>query len=226
MWLEYNTVMKIYGNISLGDWWYFLGYFAADGSIYANKNGNWYVALHSADRQIIADIARVFDFTNKIEARRNKNSGGICYRIQVGSKTLSNALRDLGFASNKTSRLPSLAIPKNAEPHFVRGYFDGDGHVWSGTIHGNRKTSHQTLQVGFTSCSEEFLLFLKKTLSHRLKTTGSIMHIRGKNASRLQYSKKNSLQLFDFMYNTKIPSSICLLRKYRVFEGYVNKLRT
>jgi len=102
-------------------------------------------------------------------------------------------LRSLGVNDLKahTMRMPN--IPKKYIRNFIRGYFDGDGHVWSGLIHKDRKNSKITLQTGLTSCSELFLRDLQNRLQKLGLGKGSLYAQR--NYFRLNYSLKNSLIL-------------------------------
>lgn len=46
---------------------YVLGYFAADGSMYKNKNGSAYIAFYSADLELVTSIKKIIGIQNAIE---------------------------------------------------------------------------------------------------------------------------------------------------------------
>ena len=108
--------------------------------------------------------------------------------------------------------------------HFVRGYFDGDGNVWTGDVHKERKTKLLVLRVVFTSCSKNFLDLLRLKLAEFNILQGVLRKGSG-NYYRLQYSIRNSLKLYDFMYNDYDTSNLFLRRKKDVFEKY-KRMRT
>ena len=53
--------------------------------------------------------------------------------MQISNSTISKDLENLGMVANKSLILafPTF-ISKELMPHFIRGYFDGDGCVWEG----------------------------------------------------------------------------------------------
>ena len=145
--------------------------------------------------------------------------------MQIGSFERCNDLRKLGFRENKTKSLTVPHVPKKYFSSFVRGYFDGDGHVWAGLMNKKRVVPTKAIITVFTSCS---LIFLKK-LQRRLAESGingGVIRTADKNYSRLTYSIKSSLKLYDFMYNKSVleKTTLFLKRKKIVFEKY-KKLR-
>jgi len=203
---------------------YILGFFAADGNLSINKRGGCYMSFHSKDRQIISDIRRALASKNKISKRIDKKSKGVFYRLQIGSKEIVSILCFMGFSASKTKHLPFPNIPRNMSAHFVRGYFDGDGNIWQGEVHKERKTKHKVLQLAFTSGAFDFLEQLKCQLHDLLLTEGS--HVVSKRGpySRLQYSTKDALKIYDFMYNT-CTFYIYLKRKKKQFDKNIRSMR-
>ena len=197
---------------------YVLGFFAADGYLTLNKTGGRYFSIQISDKQHLVNIRKLLASGHKIAVRYS--NGKKFYRLQIGSKEFYNDLGRLGFTVKKSHVMNIPNVPQKFFSSFVRGYFDGDGNIWIGLVHKERKTSHMTLLTAFTSCSKQFLTGLKTSLSTRLGVKGSLVTLatNRKNPSyRLQYSKKDSLQLFKFMYNN---STIHLERKRRRFEWF------
>jgi len=203
---------------------YVLGFFAADGNLSINKRGGCYFSFHSKDRQIIIDIRNALSSDNKVSKRVDRKTAKIFYRLQLGSKEIVQTLQGIGFSTNKTRHLPFLNVAATMISHFVRGYFDGDGNIWQGEVHKKRKTKHKVLQLAFTSGAYGFLSQLKCCLHELLGTEGS--HVLSKIGpySRLQYSTKDALKIYDFMYNTKTPF-MCLKRKKRQFDKHILGMR-
>lgn len=203
---------------------YILGFLFADGTITCTKRGTHYVAFHSADQTLLHSMALVMDATQKI-SRRSERSGYV-YRLQIGSKEMVQDLLDCGLVVGKARQMRLPKIPKRLFGDFVRGYFDGDGNVWCGKIHTDRKASSTTISVAFTSASHEFLVDLQRQLKNLGIFGGSTYELKSKNCSRLSFGKLDSLKLYEIMYNTGAPDTLYLKRKKRVFEGFLHKMRT
>jgi intein/homing endonuclease len=202
---------------------YVLGFFAADGNLSINKRGGCYISFHSKDKQIILDIKRAMGSNNKVSKRINKINNNELFRLQIGSKNIVNDLIKMGFSTSKTKHLPFPYIPQKLLSHFVRGYFDGDGNIWKGEVHKERKTKLVVLQLVFTSGSYLFLHQLKTSLNHILGTNGSHVILKNGAFSRLQFSTKDALKIYNFMYNTNIP--LCLKRKKSQFDKHIKNMR-
>lgn len=207
---------------------YVLGFFFADGTITKNKNGSSYFVIQISDQILLENIRKALGSEHKISKRIHLKYDSIFYRLQIGSKELIDGLKQLGVVPNKTSRMKFPDIPERYTGSFIRGYFDGDGNVWSGQIHKKRATQRLTILTAFTSCSKDFLLDLQETCSKYKLGNGSLFKIKNSNAYRLQYSAKDSIILFNLMYGKPIYKGLFLERKKRVFEEFTEsqKLRS
>lgn len=196
---------------------YVLGFFLADGGMTINSRGGHFITFYSADRDILNKIQGVMKSEHKL-SRRSEGSGGV-YRFQIGSKEIFNDLLKLGCDVKKTNRLKLPEIPKRYVGQFVRGYFDGDGNVWMGIIHKNRKIKTPVIQVAFTSGSKNFLKDLRLLLQRQGVRGGSVYTSKKGSFSRLSYSTLDALKLYEIMYN--VPSKLYLKRKKLVFEKFI-----
>ena len=152
---------------------YVLGFFAADGYLTVSKTGGRYFSIQISDKKHLTNIRKLLASGHKIAVRYS--NGKKFYRLQIGSKEFYNDLGGLGFTVKKSHVMNIPDVPRKFFSSFVRGYFDGDGNIWIGLVHKERKTSHMTLQTAFTSCSKQFLAGLKTTLSIRLGVKGSLV---------------------------------------------------
>lgn len=200
---------------------YILGFLYADGNIVQTKRGNHYIAIYTADRSLLVLMSKCLKSKHKIATRISAT--GCVHRIQVGSKEWFSDLGVLGLFPNKTKRMELPSIPENYFGDFVRGYFDGDGNVWVGLVHKNRKTTLTTIQVTFTSGSYEYLKSLHDSLKKRGVVGGSLYHAKSGNYARLSLSIKDALKIYEIMYNTSYK--LHLRRKKVVFDRFV-KLRS
>ncbi len=194
---------------------YVLGFFMADGNMVLTKRNNHYVSFYSADKDILAGIKDALGSDHKLSKRIRDNS----FRIQIGNKEMFNDLCFIGVTPNKTRRIKMPKIPNKFIKHFVRGYFDGDGNVWSGYMNRGRNKPTHTLQVAFTSGCMEFLHELLFLLRKEGLHGGSIFKIKNKECHRLLFSTLDALKLYDIMYNE--PYSLGLKRKMQVFEKFI-----
>jgi hypothetical protein len=207
---------------------YVLGFFAADGYITVNKRGGQFWCVDITDLTLLKKIRKVIKSEHKISSRIRKKEykSYITYRIQIGSIEMCDDLRRLGYDERKTKCLAPPNIPSNFFSDFLRGYFDGDGNVWSGFVHKNRKVKTLAIQVVLTSCSFEFLSKIKQRLEEFFIVNGRLRKGQG-NYYRLVYSIKSSLKLYDFMYNgvSVANNNLYLQRKKKIFEKYI-KMRS
>ena len=114
--------------------------------------------------------------------------------------------------------MPFPGVPQKYFPDFLRGYFDGDGHVWSGIIHKKRRTQHKVIQTAFTSCSEKFLMSMRQELSN-YSIEGGMLKVCKKECYRLYYSVRASQKIYALMYKNA-SQGMYLERKKRVFDTF------
>ena len=199
---------------------YALGYFAADGCMLKNHRGACFIEFHSVDRDLLEGLKSLLKSSHKISTRKPKPNCQTLYRLQIGSKKLYNDLCGLGFIPAKSKVLDFPLVPAKYTSDFIRGYFDGDGHVSISKYKrkGRIGKLSKTILCGFTSGSEKFLIKLFQTLrQHAQIKGGSLYHT---NAYRLSFSVKDSKKLYEFLY-AKVDT-LFLKRKKEIFESYFN----
>ncbi len=195
---------------------YILGFMYADGNIVKTKRGNHYIAIYTADKPLLVSMRKCMESSHKISLRNS--SAGVTYRIQMGSKVWFDDVGRLGLFPNKTKRMQLPRIPDIFLGDYVRGYFDGDGNVWVGLVHKERKTALRTIQVAFTSGSRKYLESLQSRLKKRGLAGGSLYVPKKGNYARLAFSVQDAFKLYEIMYNT--PHKLYLKRKKVVFEQF------
>lgn len=199
---------------------YVLGFFFADGSHDVNPRGSEYFSFQICDRDLLDCIRTVLSSEHKIAVRRPRSSKeSTLYRLQIGSKEMCNDLRSHGVLSAKSQVMAFPHVPKAFVSAFIRGYFDGDGNIWTGEIHKLRKTRHKVLLLGFTSSSKIFLGGLHRKL-RSLGVSGGGVYCK-RNAFCLKYSTSDSLKAYRVMYSGLGESKLFLPRKKQVFEEYL-----
>ena len=181
---------------------YVLGFFAAYGNMIKNNRGAHFIAFYSTDRHLIDNIRALLGSNHKIalkkQAVRNRKWKS-SYQLQIGSKEIFSDLIALGMVPNKSLILKMPAVPTKYLNHFVRGYFDGDGHVSVSKYQRmGRKNKSKTIITGFTSGSKIFLQSLRNLLKKYARTEGGTLFTN--DGYRLCFSVTDSERLYNFMY--------------------------
>jgi intein-encoded DNA endonuclease-like protein len=185
-----------------------------------NKRGAHFISFAITDASLLRSIRKALKSNHKISVRPQKSEWKTRYTLQIGSKVMFNDLRKLGLTPRKAIRTKLPNIPTEYIGSFVRGYFDGDGHVTT-SIYKRKTRKNKLARVilsGFTSANRSFLVELHRILK-------KYAHIRGgslffSKGHRLTFSKKDTLALYDFLYKD-ISTDLYLPRKKRIFEKYL-----
>lgn len=203
---------------------YILGFFAADGSMLKNNRGACFIEFKICDLDLLEKIREALRSNHKISKiiSNNKKWKNI-YRLQIGSKDIFKDLEKIGFSQAKTKNLNFPTIPNEYLSDFIRGYFDGDGCISYGYYKTKGRSKKKFIfSTRFTCGDERFLKTLQNHLS--LKLNGGFI-VSKERGYELVYSHKDSLALFDVMYNN-IPRCIFLDRKYQKFKKIQQILRS
>lgn len=193
---------------------YVLGFFAADGNLAINPNGYKYIEFNSCDRESIEIIKKSLRSGHKVAERRRDPRWKTSFRIQIGSSTIFDDLVSLGMKLRKSNDMNFPHIPNIYLADFIRGYFDGDGHVHLGQYwRKDRNKWHWVFSSGFTSGSKFFLLGLRNVLKKYISGGCLYKKTRG---YELNFSRHDSLALFRLMYDN-ISLDMFLKRKHVIF---------
>lgn len=196
---------------------YVLGFFMADGSLDINRRGSHYFSIQICDKKLLGNIRKTLNSNHKIGIRHGVGNENDRYRLQIGNKEMCGDLINLGVQQQKAYTMKLPAIPKKYTGDFIRGYFDGDGNVWTGLIHRDRKKTTTTIQTVFTSCSKSFLSDLREKLMEYGLGSGGFFFL--KTAYKLQYSVNDSMLLYHLMYDN-LGSTLFLERKKSRFVSF------
>ncbi len=196
---------------------YILGFLFADGNIIKTKRNTHFVGIYSADYELLLSISNALSSNHKISTCSYES--GSVYKIQIGSKELFGDLVMLGLTPNKSKRMKLPKVPKKYCSDFIRGYFDGDGCVWKGMTHLNRKTPTLAILTVFVSASFDFLNGLFSLLKEFGVIGGSLYKSKSGTYARLSFSTFDSLKIYEIMYNK--PHKLFLLRKKLIFEKFM-----
>jgi hypothetical protein len=198
---------------------YVLGFFAADGTMTTNKHGSQYVALHITDLELLESIRGLMGSNHKIATRVRGGNCKLGYRIQIGSRELYNNLHELGFTENKSNTILFPQVPKKYVGEFVRGYFDGDGCVYFNVLQvKDRKNPKPIFQTKFTSGCRTFLESLLAVLREHGIRGGYLVAKQHGRGYELALSHRDSLAIYQLMYNNAPTCGVYLERKKTKFD--------
>ena len=200
---------------------YILGFIYADGCLSLSLKGYWSVTLSSNDKEILEQIRTAMDSEHTISLNNS------CWRLVISNKKISEKLLELGVTPNKSLTITfPHCVPAEYLPHFIRGYFDGNGH-FTYELHRNGK---RRMISGFTTGSEDFVNGLAHTLKNLGLSSANVMYrdrrdeIDGNGNARgryyaIRYYVHDTESLYNIMYK---DSTIYMKRK----KGYYDAIKT
>jgi hypothetical protein len=194
---------------------YILGFIFADGSV-GHYKGTFKLAIVQTvqDTEILEKIAgQIYKnpFAIKYYKKKRGKPQGTFY---VHNQRLVESLYEYGCVSRKSLILqfPTL-LPNNIMPHFIRGYFDGDGCVYVGRRGGQLRISWSvTSSIDF--CRGLFSYIITTlAIEPRLALVGK----RKRSAVISIETINDTLQILDFMYSN-MKTDFYLKRKYEKYQ--------
>lgn len=102
---------------------YWLGFLFADG--YVSDKNDFELSLGLKDKQHLEKFKKFLEWEGDIKI---DNKVGRC-RLAFRDKLLVNNLKSLGLVPRKSTILQFPNLKEELVPHFIRGYFDGDGTI-------------------------------------------------------------------------------------------------
>ena len=186
---------------------YFLGLLFADGNVYAARH-RVQITLVNEDAYILQAFATAIGYTGKMYIDREKYS-----KLILPSKKMCADLTKLGCTPNKSLTLQfPTEVPDELMHHFIRGYFDGDGHISK-----DKKLKKPYYHINITS-SLFFMETLKKILLENSIETGKL-HKRYKDREHSAYTtylpNKSAKKFVEYIYK---DATLFLTRKHNIYE--------
>lgn len=208
---------------------YWLGFLYADGSInrFYRSDGTLRsmtldVALCEKDidhlRKFLCEIKSdcpIFSRTIKLKGKEY----GAC-RIQINSSELCSGLVNLGCTPNKTLTIKypsSDIVPVHLQKHFVRGFFDGDGCLYT-----NLNT--KTLLITFTGMYDMLYGVREFLISSGVLRKVPKIESHGRVAHEIRISGRSDVkEIMDFLYDGAGTNK--LDRKYDKFVHFCSSVK-
>lgn len=219
--LKYKCNENYFENIDSEDKAYWLGFLFADG--YVNKrpgSDRLILALSTKDKKHIELFKKSINSENPIIDSIIKTGimkGKEYSKISITSNKLISDLENLGCTSKKSLTLKFPNLKKELIPHFIRGYFDGDGSVFlSNEKHWRNGTITPVIHFRFCG-TKEFLEVINKEIN----LSGRISQAKQSKAFELTYKRnKKVIHFYQYLYNN---STIFLHRKHEVFKKHIQE---
>ena len=223
---KYNVDEHYFDEIDTPNKAYILGFLYADGHNGMSK-GTITMSLEEGDVQILEDIRRelksdkpleYLDYTNKHDfGYTYKNQ----YRLNIFNVHMCKALEKLGMVPNKSLVLTFPNLKKDLIPHFIRGYFDGDGSLGVGDI--KKVELKPRVSVSITS-TESFCNSIVDIIQEELGVVARIADASCHNGiTRALYitKQKDAMKFLNWIYQ---DAEMYLNRKHEIYEYYTNNL--
>ena len=202
---------------------YFLGFIYADGFITKRSQGQSILGLTLAEIEPIDKFKKYIQTNKKVGYYKKTNSysnKSYEYKLALISDKLVSDIEKLGVTERKTLTLTFPDIQKDLIPHFIRGYFDGDGSVF---LHkDSREECSENVYLGVNIYgTKEFLTTLSKYLP--FIEEGQCIYKEKRRETNCWNLKINSnirsLELYHYMY--KDCDDLYLSRKKEKFENFI-----
>jgi len=185
---------------------YILGFIFADGYLESNDRTLTF-NINKKDIDILYKIKEQIECGNEIHKSSTKN----CIKLYLSSKKLCDDLKRYSVKRNKTSSIEFPQLKNELYRHFIRGYFDGDGHI------GKRQCA---LVIGSENMFNGFMEFITD------KFNKTLYFQKVGNYYRVQLNRKDS-DIVKWLYRN---NNICLDRKNKTFvenwDCYTEKIRS
>lgn len=191
-----------FDNIDTQEKAYFLGWLMADGNV-SIYNGQYSIKIHikKDDKYLIDQFQVAIGSHYPINERDSYTRGVLCHSIYISatSRHMVESLMKYGIVPRKTGTERMPDIPEELKRHFLRGYFDGDGHA----IHADGSIQYN---FGFTApraMCQDIIDFVGQP-------TAIVQRI---GVCQMAYGKKKGRILYNLMYK---DATIKLDRKFTI----------
>ena len=193
---------------------YILGFIAADGNV-AKKENAISIQLHKKDAEILEKIKELTDSNRPLDFYKT-SQGRDSVKFQVWSAEWKRDLAVYNIVPNKSLILkPPTFLNEKYYKDYIRGYFDGDGSIWT------RKDHLNQCYWDIVGASKEIIVWIREVLANQFGIvnnkiltdhldTGVIMY-------KITYVGKAKLQqIYDALYSDR--NCLSLKRKREKIE--------
>lgn len=224
-----NLVENFFDVIDNEDKAYLLGFFLADGNVCGNRIT---VSISECDKEIVELFNEKISpksIIKKLKGKKNKDGSYTKPMVVFSTSSfhMSETLTKYGIGDRKTynENIDLSFLTKECFPHFLRGYFDGDGTVYVGCV--NRKL---VLKNGETKCykstnynwniisyTDNHLIYLATCLKDFFNIKAHVLQEKRGYYLLQVNSKEDFFRLRSLMYSN---AKYCLKRKRDKYFSY------
>jgi len=209
-------LIKYTFNMSFFDKWsskmaWALGVFLTDGCFFSGKKT---LSMSSTDLDLAQKITTAFESDRPIQVTKRSGKKD-CYIVTVRAREIEQRLAELGLTERKTKTLVFPNVPGEVLSDFVRGLWDGDGHLGRNTHYGTT--------ASFGSASHGFIQDLLVSLSDVIGNGVAIYKFRDKEFWQFSLSTVRCLNLIHWMYDGS-SEEIRMDRKFQIAESLMKRI--
>lgn len=207
---KFNINENYFNKIDSNNKAYFLGLLYADGCMDKNRY-SFMISLQEKDKFLLEKLKSELEYEGELKFIKYSHKGyQNQFKLYITNKKLYKSLINLGVYPNKSLILtfPTIQqVPKKYLSHFIRGYFDGDGHA--------RKNPNGQRYISFLG-TKEFLTILKKIFedNNLIKNKNKLSKINKNNTNSYCYKIGGNRQLISLIKFIYSGAEIYLKRKY------------
>lgn len=215
---KYNIDETFFEKINSSEKAYILGLIYADGNVTVGKKSVIRISLQEEDSELLHKINVVLGHTKPLEHSRRVKNETVYFTatLQITRHKMAEDLQRFGCVSPKTKRisLPNFLEP-SLVPHFIRGYFDGDGSLYF--------TAGQYRWSIRFSGNQHFIMSLHEYLDRVLNIDGYIYEHKPTCYSITFWRADDILRLLGFIYS---GATLYMSRKYNTYLEAINYYKT
>jgi len=204
--------MNNFFNTECDKKYYVLGWILSDGHV-SLKRKLWTIKIHAKDKTILTKIQSIIGHNGNINGPY-KNQDSV--QLFVTNKEQFYFLtQSWGLDNHKSHNLKWKDCPDEFLPHLVRGYFDGDGSIYTKQ---SANPNVNTVGINFVG-THHFINGLQKAINNAIgfeEKTGCISDL-DTYATLIYNGSDIALKILDWIY----ISSTELTRLDRKFEKYI-----
>ena len=215
---KYTCNENFFSEINTEEKAYWLGVIFADGNVSLNSCGTGQLFISSIDEDWLKRFLNTINSTSPLYKEIHKKYQKCIWKVHITNNTIYDDLHKVGVVPKKSLILRFPKLDETLIPHFIRGYFDGDGCVTVCKYLPNK--NNLTLRSGISSGSKEFLEKLLSYLPVKCKT---ITTRKNGNLSEFKLSVNDSIAFAKYIYK---DATIYLQRKYDKFNEYIKQRRS
>lgn len=214
---QYKINESYFDQIDTPNKAYILGFLYADGNNCMSK-GTVSISLEEGDKVVLEQMRVEIGSEHPLEFLdySKKNDFGYTYknqyRLLLFSAHMCRALASHGMTPNKSLTLEFPSLNKELMPHFIRGYFDGDGSVSRG-----KRTTQFSLTITSTN---NFCQKLKEIIEDEIGINCHIYNASNCNGITKVLATSGRTQVKSFLDWLYEDAELFLYRKHNRYIQY------